>query len=197
VSPDGKTVIVTGSSETAPVYEYDYLTIAYSAGSGQFLWSARYAPQQMASQPVALVVSPDGTKVFVSGGSYGATGTLKDYATVAYNASTGAPLWTQRYDGNFQHDYATALAVSRDSTMAFVTGWSIAASGGGDYTTIAYSGSTGGVLWTKRYNGPGNGPDYANALAVGPDGRKLFVTGTSYGSATSGYDYATVAYSVR
>src|SRR5207245_11083769 len=45
----------------------------------------------------------------------------------------------------------------------------------------------------NRYNGPGNGDDYANAVRV--DGRgNVFVTGYSLGSGGS-YDYATIAYS--
>ncbi|MGN6173700.1 MAG: SBBP repeat-containing protein, partial [Streptosporangiaceae bacterium] len=53
---------------------------------------------------------------------------------------------------------------------------------------------SGAPLWVKRYNGPGSGTDYARSVAVSPDGGKVYVTGTSNG-ATSGEDYATIAYS--
>jgi hypothetical protein len=46
----------------------------------------------------ALGVSPDGTTVFVSGTSIGRDGSF-DYATVAYDASTGHGLWLARYNG--------------------------------------------------------------------------------------------------
>ena len=61
-----------------------------------------------------------------------------------------------------------------------------------DYATIKYS-SAGVPLWTNRYNGPGNGDDYATAVAV--DGsNNVIVTGYSTGSAGD-LDYATIKYS--
>jgi len=50
-------------------------------------------------------------------------------------------------------------------------------------------------LWTKRYNGPENGYDFATAVAVDASGN-VFVTGYSYDSDSGGnWDYATIAYS--
>src|SRR5262249_22588589 len=131
--------------------------------------------------------------VFVTGPSAGSTSGL-DYATVAYDASSGARLWARRYDGPGNGlDAAHALGVSPDGAEVFVTGPSAGSTSGLDYATVAYDASSGARLWARRYDGPGNGLDAAHALGVSPDGSKVFVTGNSAGS-TSFDDYATVAY---
>ncbi len=49
-------------------------------------------------------------------------------------------------------------------------------------------------LWASRYDGPGNGHDFAASVTVSPGGDTVFATGGSVGSG-SATDYATVAYS--
>jgi hypothetical protein len=68
----------------------------------------------------------------------------------------------------------------------FVTGYTHDSGTGYDYVTLAYDASTGSKLWSAQYNGPGNGSDAAYALAVSPDGSRLFVTGTSMGKTDPG-----------
>jgi hypothetical protein len=65
-----------------------------------------------------------------------------------------------------------------------------------DYATVAYDASTGSRLWLKRYEGPSDGADEANALELSPDGSALYVSGSSYGGKTTKDDYATVAYAL-
>jgi outer membrane protein assembly factor BamB len=191
VSPDGATVFVTGSSAGSSTGG-DFATIAYDASSGARVWTKRYnGPANSSDGANSLAVSPDGSSVFVTGTSF-VSGSDSDYATVAYDASSGAKLWTRRYVGfGSGYDEAYSVAVSPDGTIVIVTGGSPGDPTGDrrqDYATVAYSASTGAGVWTKRYSGLGTGRDYAQSVVVSPDGATAFVTGQSV------YDYATIAY---
>jgi WD40 repeat protein len=191
VSPDGSTVFVTGGSDGSG-NRSDYATVAYSASTGAQLWVMRYdGPAGFYDLATALDVSPDGSILFVTGDSGRSTG--DDYATLAYDASTGSELWVTRYDGANQPDGATALKVSPDGSTVFVTGFSDGSTGFPDFATVAYDASTGGQVWVTRYDGPGSGSDGPAGLGVSPNGSPVFVTGASIGSGSSD-DYATLAY---
>ena len=195
VSPDGTTVFVTGSTDSPSTLSY--ATIAYNATTGAQLWTAAYTdPNNLNDFATSLAVSPTGGTVYVTGVSGGISGGVSsyDYGTVAYNAATGAQLWFARYNGPGNgDDKAASIAVSPSGATVFVTGESTGTPSGHDYATVAYNAATGAQLWVARYNGPGNGEDAATSVAVSPSGGSVFVTGYSTG-ATSGYDYATVAY---
>ncbi len=103
--------------------------------------------------------------------------------------------WVARYNGpGNDYDDAWAMAVDNHGNI-FVTGLS---KGDNitfyDYATVAYD-SDGNELWSARYNGPGNGSDWANAIAVDDSGN-VYVTGRSDGDGRGdmGNDYATIKY---
>ncbi len=179
-------VIITGSTWNGSSLEF--VTIAYS-GSGLALWTNYYAGLgNDDSVPHALAVDKDGN-IIVTGISRG--GSLFDYATIKYSAN-GMPLWTNRYGELIAggDNWANAVAVDQSGNV-FVTGHSRGSDSDFDYATVAYR-SDGSPLWTNRYNGPTNNEDFAEALAIGNDG-KVFVTGYSTGNG-SGFDYTTIAY---
>lgn len=109
---------------------------------------------------------------------------------------------TQLYNGPADNtDEAFAMALDASGNV-FVTGKSWGTEY--DYATVKLDSnltvvwSEGGVIdanGAARYNGPGNGPDMAFAIATDSSGN-VYVTGMSDSDATSGfnYDYATVKY---
>ena len=192
VSPDGKTVFVTGYSYGTTAGEVDYATVAYSAVTGAQLWVQRYISPALQGFATSVAVSPGGKAVFVTGYSGSQTTGGYDYATVAYNTVTGAQLWVKRYNGPAGDDFAHSMTVSGNTV--FVTGSSIGTNDGYDYATVAYNAVTGAQLWVKRYNGASGGSRGANSVTASPDGKTVFVTGSSYAGSATDYDYATVAY---
>jgi DNA-binding beta-propeller fold protein YncE len=181
VSPDGTRVFVTGTSSEEN-RDPDFTTLAYDALTGSQRWVAHYdGPSDSAEHAVDLAVSPDGTKVFVTGDSFDIT---RDYATVAYDASTGAELWAERYVGPTNSgDQPFQLAVSPDSAMVFVTGYGLGPTSStgstSDYTTVAYEASTGTQTWLAQFDDPQNGDDQGRSIAVSPQGSFVYVTGVT------------------
>jgi DNA-binding beta-propeller fold protein YncE len=189
ISPSGGTVYVTGDSDGA-----GYGTVAYNATTGAQLWVARYTGPGSNTFASSVAVSPDGRTVYVTGyGQMTPAGTNYAYATVAYNATTGARLWVARYNGGgYGDNYARSVAVSPDGKTVYVTGQSQGATSV-DYGTVAYNATTGAQLWIERYSGVGNSSNDARALAVNPTTGTVYVTGGSE-AAKGGFDFATVAY---
>lgn len=183
-------VIVTGES-SLDTSSQDYLTIKYS-GTGAPVWTNRYNGPRNSSDFVRFVAVDGSGTVFVTGYSHG-IGASWDCATLAYS-STGAPLWTNRYDGGTGGNDSVQALVVDGSGNVIIAGSTQGGGSSGDYLTIKYSGA-GVPLWTNRYNGPANGWDGASAIAADVDG-SIVVTGSSTG--TNGwpdYDFATIKYS--
>jgi hypothetical protein len=203
VSPDGKTVFITGTGfGNGSGSGSDYLTVAYRAATGAQLWIRRYrGPGGGFDGAASVAVSPSGRTVFVTGTSNRVPkGSANfDYATVAYRAATGARLWVSRYNGPGNgHDSVAAVVPSTDGRTVFVTGASTGVHSHQDWATVAYRASTGAQLWVKRHDGPVSSEDAAVSLAASPGGNTVFVTGYSWldspDDRTSPTEYVTIAY---
>jgi uncharacterized delta-60 repeat protein len=180
-------VYVTGYSVGTA---YDYATIKYD-GNGNQLWAARFNGSGNGEDiPSSLAVDGAGN-AYVTGYSRRANPYDYEYVTIKYSTN-GNQLWAAHYNGPVNgDDFAAGLALDGAGNV-YVTGSSYGGVTGNDYATVKYD-PNGLQLWVMRYNGPGNGYDYAQGIALDGMGN-VYVTGYSYGSGT-GSDYATVKYS--
>jgi outer membrane protein assembly factor BamB len=183
VSPTGTTVFVTGTS-LDPTAGTDYATVAYNAATGAQLWAKVYRSPGRTNRACSVAVSPTGTTVFVTGTSGSLGAGTSEYATIAYNAATGAQQWLKLYKSSAGAD-ASSVAVSPTGNTVFVTG-----NNGGRYGTVAYNAATGAQVWATLAKNSGARP---YQLAVSPTGKTVFVTGFSENASLTD-DYDTIAY---
>jgi uncharacterized delta-60 repeat protein len=152
-------------------------------------WIARYnGPGNGYDEAHAIVLDASGN-IYLTGRSWG-QGTQIDYATIKYNRR-GEVQWVARYNGpgnGYDQPFDIALDASGN---VYVTGWGLGSGTSDDYTTIKYN-NEGEEQWVARYNGPGNGEDWAMAIAVDASGN-AYVTGRSEGL-DGDIDYATIKY---
>lgn len=195
--PGGAGVFVTGQSGAANGAA-DYATVAYDAATGTQRWATRYdGPGGSIDVALSVEVARDGTAAYVTGQSVG-SGTGYDYATAAYDAETGTERWVARYNGppGNSSDDAYAVAVSPDDSTVFVTGESADVDfNSWDIQTMAYDAATGLKRGGARFDGVESFQDAAFAVAVAPDGDRVYVNGETWHSTTPGVgDFATLAY---
>lgn len=211
ISPDGATVFLTGRSRGTEDTGYDYATLAVDTTTGALRWASRYNNEEgdaLYDYPGSLVVSPDGSRVYVTGRTYasnpGEGGTGWDVGTVAYDAATGQELWVARYDNalgaSIKEDAGRAIAVAPDGSRVYVLASSVGDSPLYDYATIAYLAedpadpeAEGRQLWVARYSDPNNGVDEPSDIVANDD--RVFVTGWADGGQNgTGADFLTAAY---
>ena len=179
VAVDGQgNVYVTGNSPGATSAN-DIATIKYNR-AGRRQWLRRYNGPGNGDDGTngtnAIAIDASGN-VYVTGWSLGLEST--DFVTIKYDAD-GIQQWARRYDGpgnGYDAPYGVALDGSGNVYVAGVSAGT--ENTGDDYTTIKYDPS-GQQQWVKRYNGPGNGYDVAQALTVDASGN-AYVTGYSTG----------------
>jgi outer membrane protein assembly factor BamB len=177
VAASASTVFVTGSSDLSTAGETSWATEAYQASDGHKVWSAVYSPPgDTAASATCIAVSPAGPAVFAGG----------DGVIQAYNATTGATLWS---DHNAATQGVSALVVSPSGSDLFAIG-AAGTSADESYLTSAFNASTGATLWTATYQGPAKLNSTATGLAVNASGSTVYVNGSSQVKAKSSTNVA-------
>jgi DNA-binding beta-propeller fold protein YncE len=146
-------------------------------GSGK-AWIERYGHRPGGDYATDLVVSPDGSTVFVTGDAAQSCCSEPEFATVAYDATTGAPRWLATYHGPGRSDTPRAVAVSPDGSAVYVAGQSGSGNLTSGFATLRYDAVTGSRQWLAREDNPNpTSPAGAFSIAVGPDGATVYATG--------------------
>lgn len=180
VSPDGSKVFAAGYTTTS-TYGRSFSVMAYDATDGAILRETDVNGEGKKSLPdeaMAIAVSPDGSKVFAAGytttSEYGMT-----FYVLAHDGTDGAILWEDFFLAEITNlpDEAKAVAVSPNGSMVFVAGYTSTSAGGRAFSVLAYDATDGKVLWQKQIDRKGDLDDVANAVAVSPDGSKVFAAG--------------------
>ena len=173
-------VAVTGRSngQSTANNHTDYATVAYDGATGEELWTSRYDGSAGDREyAYAITASDDGSTLFVTGESV-SSGTSYDYATVAYDALTGASLWAARLPRPLDD---RPLGVAESNGRVYVTGFGMNGRHPVDRSvvTVAYEASSGTQLWKSERTGPLG--EAGRDVWVSPDGTRVYVGGLSAG----------------
>jgi uncharacterized delta-60 repeat protein len=175
-------IYVTGSSFNSN-NNFDCVTIKYDS-TGQETWVARYdGPIHLSDLAYAIAVDNSGN-VSITGASEVSLNYF-NYLTIRYN-SAGQEQWAAQSEAG---GYAVAVATD-SSGNTYITGTGSGPTSA-DYATVKYD-ALGQEQWVALYNGPDNGIDQANAIAVDGSGN-VYVTGVS-STPTHDDDCATIKY---
>jgi hypothetical protein len=194
IAADGS-VYVTGKRYYNDIYLYDMVVIKYSSALVEQWRYYFYSPGAANDSGVAIVIEPSTGNIIVAGqlGDNG-TGTGADFITAKLTPS-GSLVWKKVYNtAGTQNDYPADVALSTSTGDIYVTGYSVSASTGNQYTLFKYT-SSGVKKWTRYYNYSAvtTGSDIANSVAVDPDINRIYITGTSFNNSGNS-DIATLAY---
>lgn len=156
-----------------------YVTGRSDNGNNDDIWTVKYDPagNQLWQQPydfveddraIDMVLDAAGN-VYVTGQSDGDASpfTDLDHVTIAYN-STGAQLWSQRYNSSVSNDDVPA-AIATDGSLVYVTGVTDVDAGAtvqNDAITRCHSAANGNVLWSSTNASPGGLDDEARAVVA-------------------------------
>jgi len=169
-----------------------FLLVQFSSAQLTRQWIARFSGTTKNANNAAVAVAVDGAGNVVVTGWVTRTGSGIDIATIKYSPD-GQQLWVSYYppSSTAGTDKPTALAIDSADNI-YVTGTTTTGTSSVDYLTMRLNPANGAIVWSKTYNGPGNGVDQSTAIVV-DDSLHAFVTGSSMGLGT-GLDYATIKY---
>lgn len=188
IAVDNQGNVFTTGFESDGLTDGEFITLKLNS-SGVLQWATPYNGSTSSIDYANHIVIDNDGNSYITGWSGGANN-LYDFTTIKYDPD-GNVLWVRRYNGTADdNDYAYWLALDPSGNV-YVTGQSVETGSDNDITTIKYS-PNGDVVWTQHYNGPGNGFDAGQSIAVDADGN-AYITGNH--TTTTGLECVTLKYS--
>ena len=178
VAPDGS-VYVCGYTYSAGAGGYDLLLAKFSS-SGTVQWQKTLAGSHE-DYAISVAVAPDGS-VYVCGKTHSA-GAESHELLLAKFSSSGTVQWQKTLGGSYE-DYGNSVAVAPDGSV-YVCGVTDPADTRIYDFLLAKFSSSGTVQWQKTLGGSDD--DYANSVAVAPDG-SVYVCGYTYSAGAGNND---------
>lgn len=184
---DAGNVYITGTTWKVNL-SYNFLTIKYSS-SGDTVWTFLWYGLEGAGDMGKDIVLDKYNNVVVAGTTDWYWGTI-DYVTIKID-QLGDTVWVKKYDSpDNGHDYLKKVGADEDGNI-IVAGDSYKAGGNHDIIIVKYD-VNGDTIWTRRYNGTGNGDDFLSAMEIDSSGN-IYLAGSSFVSG-NGMDCLTIKY---
>ena len=156
---------------------------AKQVADGSEVWSTQFAFDTGLNDATArdLVLSPDGSTLFVGGHLASSDPLDVDATVVAFDALDGSVKWIRQIDGAGLDDDVVALAVSPDGQSVVLCGTTDTGDGAtGEQVLVALLAASDGALqWQWRYDGDpaADSLDRGVDVVFDPGGTRLFATG--------------------
>jgi hypothetical protein len=172
--------------QTSGAPNAEYGTVGLDPETGALLWSKSYAGEVGGNNAAfGLATDTAGSRVYVAGQASGpAPQCAVGISTVAYDGETGEQQWSDYQPplvGTSPQGFA--ITATPDGNRVYVAGleYHLTTLGyRGDSRVLAYN-STGGLLWSGRYNSAPVGTaldldSYGYFLELSPDASRLYLT---------------------
>ncbi|MCX6311619.1 MAG: T9SS type A sorting domain-containing protein [Bacteroidetes bacterium] len=186
-------VYVCGGTKTT-TSNANYVTLKYNS-TGVQQWATVYSntTSSTATETAYAICLDAANNVYVTGSSFGTTGTDNDIATIKYN-NAGVQQWVSRYNGPGSVFDAGSDIVVDAAQNVFLTGYARDLIGTTNYSYVTIKINAAGTQqWASIYDGPSSDVDEATAITLTPSGN-VAVTGHSIGTAQTAEDCATILY---
>lgn len=129
----------------------DGVLVAHDAATGTKLWQALYQGSEVGLHGISdVAVSPDGTRVYVTGATRETAGSDTAYGfdatTAAFDAATGRQLWAAHYDDAQQgDDFGASISVANGNLYVGAAACVVDCSG----VVLAYDAASGAQRWVQ------------------------------------------------